>query len=102
MKTTVTVDLNVPGFGQDDRVSSRVIASEGFALVVGRFRANGVASVSFSRDTVSIVLAKVTDLIAVEAMAERVERELREVFVSEKRAAQDEIPTDPRMTKEER
>jgi hypothetical protein len=97
MKITVTVDLNVPGLGQDENVSARVIAADAFKLAVEKLRAYGVASIGFSRNTASVVLSvPPDDLAPIRMVSEMIETELRAAFESAKKVAR-EAETQPRI-----
>lgn len=100
MKASVTIDLEVDGLGTDEQVSARVIASDAFKLAVDKLRVFGVVSVAFVRNGVSITLGRVETGLAYRgalAAAFEVEQEVIGAFRLAKRAAQDEIPTDPRL-----
>lgn len=100
MKVSVTIDLEVDGLGHDEKVSARMIAGDAFKLAVDKLRAFGVVSVAFVRNGVSITVGNVPSPLGYRALlqlAGEVEQEVNGAFYLARRAAQDEIPTDPRL-----
>lgn len=100
MKATVTIDLEIPRLGEDERYSARFIAGDAFRLAVEKLRSFGVASVTFSRNVVSITLGHVQSPLEFRAAlvaATAVESDLVRAFDLVRRSVQEEIPTDPRL-----